>query len=483
MKHVLYLASFAASLGLIGAAAAEDSFAKKVGDAKAADLKPAAVYDVPFLTWGGDVATFYANGGDKVTKGGTLLDKHGLKVNLVNGDDFPGQVKNYLSGKTPYLRGTMSQIGQASEVLSRDPRTKPVVFLQLTWSAGDHMVARSTVPKINDLKGKKVALQWGGPHVGMFDDVLRFANLKWSDVTVIWTDDVTGPKGPAEKFRQDKTIDACFAITPDMVDLTSGGFEEKSTRSKVGDGSEKSVKGAKVIATTLEMSNCIADVYAVRQDFYDKNKPVVEKFAAAYLKASEELVEMRDNREAKDANKALADKYKVVLKMTQDIYGKETIPRLRRRPRPDHGREFHRPDRKPPLLQGRERPSEFQEPDDRRGRSRRQPEIRRQADGIRVCRFRLRQSEEDRRVEERPRQPEFGQGEHFLWDRRGHRVRFRQGHDLRVHGEFRPGRRHVRPDQVRKGVQKGDHRRSHRRQRRVQDPRPRRHDADGSPVP
>src|SRR5262249_44237878 len=238
-RHRIAL-GLAAALLLAGTATAEEPFAKRVGDAKAANLSAADVYDVPFLTWGGDVATFLANGGDKVTKSDTLFAKQGLKVNLVNGDDFIGQVKNYLGGKTPFLRGTMSQIGQASEVLGKDPRTKPVIFLQLTWSAGDHMVGRANTKtdKGNlDLKGKKVALQWGGPHVGLFDDVLKLANLKWSDVTVVWADDLTGAKGPAELFRKDPSIDACFVITPDMVDLTGGGFEPNSTRSKIGDGS------------------------------------------------------------------------------------------------------------------------------------------------------------------------------------------------------------------------------------------------------
>src|SRR5262245_625636 len=94
----------------ISSAPAEDTFASKVGSVKFGPVKPAAAYDLPFLTWGGDVATFLANGGEKETKSGTLFDKQGIKVNLVNGDDFISQVKAYLEGKTPYLRGTMSQI-------------------------------------------------------------------------------------------------------------------------------------------------------------------------------------------------------------------------------------------------------------------------------------------------------------------------------------------------------------------------------------
>jgi hypothetical protein len=305
-----------------GVRAAEEPFGKRVGDVKVGEVKPAKVIDVPFFTWGGDVATFLANGGAKETRPGTLFAGQGLHLNLVPGDDFVGQVKSYLEGKTPFLRGTMSQVGQASEVLGKDPRTRPVVFLQLTWSAGDHMVGRPTCKTLNDLKGKKVALQWGGPHVGMFDDVLRSVGLTWADVKVVWTDDVTGAKGPAERFRKDATVDACFVITPDMVELTGGGLD------KVGDGSEKSVKGGKVLVSTVTLSHSIADVYACRKDYFDKNRETVEKFAAAYLKACEDLVGMRKNYDAKEKDKALVDRYKAVLQMTQAIYGKEVIPDL-----------------------------------------------------------------------------------------------------------------------------------------------------------
>jgi len=297
-------------------AAAEDSFSKRLGAVKVGDVKPAPVYDLPFLTWGGDVATFIANGGDKETKKDTLFDKQGIKVNLVNGDDFLGQVKNYLEGKTPFLRGTLSQLGQASEALGQDPRTAPVVFLQLTWSAGDHMVARPTCKTLNDLKGKKIVLQEGGPHVGMLDDALKSAGLKWSDIKVVWAKNVTAVKGepdkdPAAMFRKDPTIDACFVISPDMVDLT-GGLE------KTGDGSEKSVKGAKVLVSTVYLDHSIADVYACRKDFFDAHRDVVEKFAAGYLKATEELVAIKN--EVKDKP---TERYAAVLRLARQLFGKD----------------------------------------------------------------------------------------------------------------------------------------------------------------
>ena len=132
-----------------------------------------------------------------------------------------------------------------------------VVFLQMTWSAGDHVVSRAEIKTLSDLKGKKIALQEGGPHVGMLDDVLNMAKLKWSDVKVVWTKDVTGDKGPAASFRKDKDIDACFVITPDMSSLTDpkGG-----------------VKGARLLVSTQALKRSIADVYACRKDYYDANR-------------------------------------------------------------------------------------------------------------------------------------------------------------------------------------------------------------------
>jgi ABC-type nitrate/sulfonate/bicarbonate transport system substrate-binding protein len=271
---------------------------------------------VPFILWGGDVATFHANGGP-ITRGGTLFHKQGLRLKLDRGDDFSKQVKNYLEGKSPLLRGTMSMLGEVADQLGKAEHTRPVVFLQLTWSAGDHLVARSGIKMLGDLKGKKIALQKGGPHVGMLDDILRTAALKWSDIQPAWTDDVTGDKGPATLFRKDAGVDACFAITPDMTDLT-GGLDKK------GSGDKDSVKDAHVLVSTAHMSRSIADVYACRKDFYDAHKDWIEKFTAAYLKGCEELVGLRKQRTDKD----VAETYKAILELTQEMYGKNDIKTL-----------------------------------------------------------------------------------------------------------------------------------------------------------
>ncbi len=304
-------------LGVCAAgASAQQTFKEMVGPVQIGPVTQTSPLLVPFITWGGDMATFYANGGLE-TKPGTIFQKQGLNLKLTPGDDFVQQVRDYLAGKTPFLRGTFRMIGMASEAIGSDPRTKGVVILQLTWSAGDHLVVRSHVKTISDLKGKTLVLQTGGPHVGMLDDILKTARLSWDDIKIVWAKDLTGsPDCPAEIFRKNPNIDGCFAISPDMIGLC-GGLQNTGT------GAEGTVKGARVLVSTAEMARSIADVYVCRKDFYDANKALITRFVAGYLKACEEIAELKKEYEKKGS-----PAYTQLLTLTQSIYGKDIIPTL-----------------------------------------------------------------------------------------------------------------------------------------------------------
>lgn len=293
-----------------------ESFSDLVGNIKIGAAPGITEVNVPFIVWGGDVATFHANGGLK-TSGGSIFDKQGLSLSLTPGDDFIQQVRDYLSGRSPFLRGTFRMMGMASEVIGSDPRTKGVALFQLTWSAGDHAVAREHVKTLKNLKGATVCLQKGGPHEGLLDDLLHDAGLTWEDIKVVWAKDLTATdESPASLFRKDQGIDVCFVISPDMLGLTSG-------LQSVGSGLEGTMKGARVLASTAERSRSIADVYVVRKDFFDAHRDWCEKFTAGYLKSCEELVDMKKQYESK-GSKAFED----LLTMAQNIYGKEVLPTI-----------------------------------------------------------------------------------------------------------------------------------------------------------
>ncbi len=269
---------------------------------------------VPYILWGGDMATFYGNGGTKTLEG-SVFHQQGLVLDLVDGNDFDKQIEDYKAGRSPFLRGTFRMLGVAAEKLGTGD-DRPLVFMQMTWSAGDHLVGRDGIKTIADLKGKKVAIQKGGPHIGMLDDILHTARLSWNDIDVVWADDITGPGSPPELFRADDSIAAAFAITPDMLGLT-GGLES------VGSGAEGTVKGARVAVSTAELSRSIADVYAVKTSYWKQHPDKVKAFTAAYLKSVEEVIDLKKQYETSGS-----DTYMNLMQLSQNIYGSEVLPTL-----------------------------------------------------------------------------------------------------------------------------------------------------------
>lgn len=300
----------------------QPSFESMLGKVDVQPVAAAGPTQIGFIFWGGDVPTFMANGG-LVTKPDSIYGKMGLNIKLVPGDDYVAQVKDYLTGKTPYLRCTLGMGALSSEVVNKVAATKPVCVFQLTWSLGDHIVARESIKTLNDLKAKgkkkRVCLQQAGPHLVLLDDSLMAAGLKWDDIEVVWAKDLSGtPESPAEMFRKDPTIDACCVISPDMIGLCSD-------LKGVGTGAEQTVKGAHVVNSTSSMSHSIPDVYLARKDWITTHLDEAEKFMVGYLKATEELMALK--KEYNDG-KGKSPKYLEVLKLTQSIFGQKALPTI-----------------------------------------------------------------------------------------------------------------------------------------------------------
>ena len=300
---------------MVGMSYAEQNFAQEVGSVRVGDAQLTRPLRVPCITFGADMATFYANGALR-TKSGTVFGNLGLDIELYVQDDPYQQARDYMEGKTPFFRGTYRMCAIAAELFSSDARTKPYMILQKTFSLGDHAVGREHIKTIQDFKGAKVCLQAGGPHVGFLYDILKRANLTYNDITIVWAKNLMGKESPADMMRKDKSIDIAFVITPDMIGLT-GGLQSS------GSGAEGTIKGARVVVSTAEMNYSIADVYLVRKDFWDKNSDLVTKFVAGILKAQEEVIDLR-----KAYDSSGSKKFTELLQLTQDIYGKEAVPTL-----------------------------------------------------------------------------------------------------------------------------------------------------------
>lgn len=267
-----------------------------------------------FIAWGGDYPTFYGNGGLQ-TREGTIFAKHGLNLQLFAGDDMKAQAEAYQQGRTPYLRGTFEMVTNAifEEGLCSDTSTCPLYVFQMTWSQGDHLVVREGIKTIKDLKGKRVALQRGGPHMSMLYGILTDDHLSWNDVQVVWCDTLTGKGSPIEAMRSGQA-DAAFAITPDMIGLT-GGLDA------VGTGAEGTVKNARVLVSTSQRVFTIADTYWVNPAYYRDHAQEVRGFAVAYLEAVEAVIRLRKAHETSGS-----PEYQVLLSLSQEILGAGVLP-------------------------------------------------------------------------------------------------------------------------------------------------------------
>ncbi len=258
------------------------------------------------ITWGGDVSLVYG-----IQEG--LFRQEGLDITLSLENDFAKQVQAVLDGKTPYLRGTMGMINAAAEVF-KAAGTDLVVIVQLTWSTGgDTMTVRPSIRTPNDLKGKTIALQLYGPHMDYMANILNNAGIRPAQVTLRWLKELTLPTYDTQgaivdavsAFATDDTVDAVMAISPDALKLTTNGT--------VGTGSEGSVKGARMLLSTKTASRIIADVYAVRKDYFDTHRADVQKFVHAVLRSQEALTELLANKPAQQA------KYRQILAKSADL--------------------------------------------------------------------------------------------------------------------------------------------------------------------
>lgn len=237
---------------------------------------------VPIITWGGELVSIFANGNSLTTQENSLMAQAGLNIKLVKQDVFQEQVKDYMSGRSPYLRCTIGMCNQALDIINADPRTRPVIIHQLTWSrGGDTLVAKGKAMQVKDLKGKTIAVQAYGPHVDFMTTVLEQAGLSTNDVTLKWLPELTlHPDSPPQALTE-PDIDAAFMIIPDAFPITSGR--------RVGTGEKDSIAGARMIISTMYARRIIADVYMVRSDYLEQYPQEVKKFVGALTRAGQQV--------------------------------------------------------------------------------------------------------------------------------------------------------------------------------------------------
>jgi len=144
--------------------------------------------------------------------------------------------------------------------LVKDSRTVPVICQQIDWSGGgDGIVARGDIRNINDFrmhngKRRKVVLAQNSPSHYLVMSLLIDAGIDPAQVDFKWAGDAPSA---AKIFVQDTSFEAFVGWSPDIYTVSD------------------KVPGTRLVVTTGSANHLVADVWAVRNDFYRDHPDVV----------------------------------------------------------------------------------------------------------------------------------------------------------------------------------------------------------------
>jgi outer membrane protein OmpA-like peptidoglycan-associated protein len=226
---------------------------------------------IPLDTWGGYAALFAANGGMKPSKDSLFYKKGRFAVELVPEESAQAQLEGYAAGRYPLIWASMDSLPLLYDALRSDKRVVPRVLGLFDWSAGgDGIVVRDRVKQPSDLKGQVILTSSNTPYSFLLLWYLAQNNLTGQDVKVVWIDD--GPK--AQKlFKSDDRIAAWVTWTPFLSEVSTSS-------------SPNYVAGTRLLLSSKEANQLIADVYVVRNDLFQDKPEMMTAFVEAMLEGS-----------------------------------------------------------------------------------------------------------------------------------------------------------------------------------------------------
>ena len=218
------------------------------------------IVEFPINVWPGWAPIITANNGMEPSDESLFYKKYGFYVRLSIVDDPVKARDLFASGHSHVLWGTLDMMALFAPALVRDSRTVPIICQQVDWSdGGDGIVARGDIRTINDLRMKngvkrKVVLAQNSPSHYLIMSLLLDAGVDPGQVDFRWAADAPSA---AKIFVQDASFDAFVGWAPDIYTVAEG------------------LQGARLIVSTESANRLIADVWAVRNDFFRDHPEIV----------------------------------------------------------------------------------------------------------------------------------------------------------------------------------------------------------------
>lgn len=259
------------------------------------------VVQFPINVWPGWAPIIAANQGMAANDASVFAQKYGFYVQLSLVDDPVKARDLFASGHSHVLWGTLDMIALFAPELARDSRTVPVVCQQIDWSdGGDGIVARGGIRTINDFrkeggKRRKVVLAQNSPSHYLIMSLLIDTGIDPAEVDFRWAADAPAA---AKIFVQDASFDAFVGWAPDIYTVS------------------EEVPNTRLIVSTDSANHLIADVWAVRNDFFRDNPDIVANLVRGIFEGMDMV-----RKEPKEAAKLMAAAYQLPVEECEAMIG------------------------------------------------------------------------------------------------------------------------------------------------------------------
>lgn len=229
---------------------------------------------VGVVSWPGYGGGIVANNGFKPNRQSIYWNNHQLLVEFLLLEDMDARSKAFARGGPDGVDIVWSTVDfWANELpgFSKNGVNAKAV-MQVDWSrGGDAIVVDGSIRRVEDLKGKKIALALFTPSHWLLEYSLQNSSLSETEQTQIVKSLVGKNASPDARadFVAGK-VDACVVWEPDVVEAL------------------QKRRGARILLSSETAANLIADVMVAKEDFIRQHPQVIKAFVQGWLEGTEE---------------------------------------------------------------------------------------------------------------------------------------------------------------------------------------------------
>lgn len=228
---------------------------------------------VGVVTWPGYAGGIVANNGFKPNRDCIYWNNHKLEVEFLLMEDVDVRAKAFASGGADGVDIVWSTVDFWANELPGFIQNgiKARAIMQVDWSrGGDAIVADNSIRRIEDLKGKKIALADFTPSHWLLEYSLQNSSLDEIDQDWIMKNRVGKLASPDARadFVANK-VDVAVVWEPDVTEAL------------------QKRKNSSILVSSKTAANLIADLMVAREDFIKEHPDVIKAFIEGWFEGTE----------------------------------------------------------------------------------------------------------------------------------------------------------------------------------------------------